>query len=93
MNRNNFLELVANYIASDPEAAGYLGQAAAEGLRRTLDESMQRSADMETALAITMAGGKFRGGKAIVIDKLQKWEGKTSINWSTFLAENREPKP
>ena len=81
--RERFLQAVAEYIASDPEAAPLVVQAASRGLHEALYETSRRAADMETALAVALAK-RHKGADALIHDKLKKWEGKTALNWSAL---------
>lgn len=53
--RYRFLLAVKAYVASDPEAAPLVAQAASDGVSEALREALQRGADMETALAVAVA--------------------------------------
>ena len=81
--RYRFLLAVKAYVASDPEAAPLVAQAASDGVSEALREALQRAADMETALAVAMAK-RYKGGDALIHDKLKKWQGKTALNWSSL---------
>ncbi len=81
--RDMFLRTVAAYVASDPESAPMVVQAASAGVSEAMREALQRAADMEIALAVAMAK-RYKGADALIHDKLKKWEGKTALNWSAL---------
>ena len=87
MDRNQFLRVVRDYTASDPEAAPYIAEAASAGIGDALREAAHRAADMETALAVALAR-RYKGADALIHDKLRKWEGKTALAWSHVLQPN-----
>lgn len=80
MNRDQFLDFVRDYVKHDPEVAAYIADNVQIGLRNALSEAKERAADMEAALAISMAK-RMSGVKEAVCAKLEKWEGKTSNRW------------
>ena len=84
MTRDQFLSIVAEYIKRDPEAAVYVADAAREGVSAALSEANARAADMETALAVALSR-RYKGADALIHDKLMKWDGRTSLNWSHVL--------
>lgn len=92
MDREQFLKLVRDYTARDPEAAPYIAWAASAGVGDALREAMNRAADMETALAVALAR-RHKGADALIHDKLRKWEGKTALAWSHVLQPNTGDKP
>ena len=84
MNRQQFLALVADYVQQDPGAAPHVAEAASFGVSEALREANARAADMETALAVSLAR-KYKGAETLIHDKLTKWSGKTALNWSHVL--------
>lgn len=88
MKRDQFLSFVADYIRQDPEAAAYIAEAARQGVSAALSEANDRAADMETALAVALAR-RYKGADALIHDKLKKWDGRTSLNWSHVLPNER----
>lgn len=84
MKRDQFLSFVADYIRQDPEAAAYVAEAARQGVSAALSEANARAADMETALAVALSR-RYKGADALIHDKLMKWDGRTSLNWSHVL--------
>lgn len=83
MKLEQFLMMVRAYIESDPEAAAHVADYVQAGLRVALDETRERAADMEVALAV-LAAKRYKGANALVCDKLAKWNGKTAMRWDWF---------
>lgn len=50
-----FLQSVSNYIAKNPEAAAYVSDFVAKGLIQSQREILERAADMEVALSVSIA--------------------------------------
>jgi len=82
--RENFLEFVRNYIKEDPEAAAYVSDSVAAGLNASRKEAFERAADMEVALCV-MTTPRYKGREALVLSKLLKWNGKTSLRWDDTI--------
>jgi hypothetical protein len=80
MRREEFLYSVQKYIESDPEAAAHVANFVQAGLKKSLDESRERAADMEAALSV-LAHKRYKGKDEIIKQKLSKWRGKTSLCW------------
>ena len=78
MNRKQFLQLVAVYIESDPEAAAHVADYVQAGLNKALNQAYLRAADMEAALAMTLGG---KQPNSATREKIKKWMGKASLNW------------
>lgn len=83
IERADFLEGVRRYIEKDPEAAAHIADYTQAGLRAALDQVNERAADMEVALSV-LATKRYKGADALVKQKLEKWEGKTSLAWDWF---------
>jgi len=83
IERATFLEGVRRYIEKDPEAAAHIADYAQAGLRSALDQANERAGDMEVALSV-LATKRYKGADALVKQKLEKWEGKTSLEWDWF---------
>lgn len=80
INREQFLYYVRQYIETDPETAAHVADYVQAGLRAALAKAYERAADMEVALCV-IAAKRYRGADDLVKQKLEKWEGKTSLNW------------
>ena len=88
MNHNNFLEYVRSYVSVNPDVAPFVTNYVADGLNSALNQTMERAADMEAALCISLAH-KYDSKEEIIISKIEKWEDKSSLNWSTLLTKLR----
>ena len=86
MQRDQFLVMVESYIKSDPEAAAYVSDYVARGLNASRKEALERAADMECALAVMIAQ-RYKGREALVLEKLRKWNGNSSIRWDDTINE------
>jgi hypothetical protein len=84
VQREQFLTLVRDYIKSDPEAAAYVSDNVAAGLNESRKEAMERAADMEVALSVMIAQ-RYKGREALVLGKLRKWNGKSSLRWDETI--------
>ena len=89
MNRDQFLTLVRTYIESDPEAAPHVANHVQAGLSAVLAETRQRAADMESALALTLARRGPVGPSTR--QYLERWKGKTTLRWDWLLAKDEGP--
>ena len=88
MDRSEFLQLVKVYIEKDPEAAAHVADCVQEGIRSALSGALERAADMEVALAV-LAANRYKGKDEIVLSKLKKWEGQTSLGWDWLTKKER----
>ena len=79
-----FYSYVQSYIEKYPECGAYVSNYVAKGIELARQSDMQRACDMETALSIALAK-RFKQTDAIILDKLQKWEGKTAINFTSTI--------
>lgn len=82
--RDEFLYTVREYVKRDPEVAGYIGMAVAEGLRHTLEETRERAADMEIVASVLLER-KFKGRDNLIKSKLEKWRNKCAVRWDWYL--------
>ena len=89
MSREKFLDWVRAYVEADPEAAPHVAGYVQRGLNAALTQAYERAADMEVALA-ALAAKRYKGADALVLDKLRKWEGKTSLRWDWLVTPNVE---
>lgn len=84
--REDFMVLIRNYIKQDPEAAAYVSDNVQQGLREALQESRERATDMEI-VAATLAERRYKGSDGLVLSKLKKWEGKSSLEWKHLISK------
>lgn len=87
--RKEFLDFVRKYVASDPEVAPFVTDHIRQGINDALQRANARAADMETALAIALSR-RWKGSEQLIKDKLKEWDGKTALNWSSFLETNEK---
>ena len=85
MTRDQFLLFVQTYIKGDPEAAAYIPDAVAAGLNESRKQALERAADMEVALSVMIAT-RYKGREELVLSKLRKWHGKSSLRWDDTIA-------
>ena len=77
--------MVETYIAEDPEASAELHAAVQSGIRSALEESKERAADMENALAVVISGKVMKDWKEYTKEQLRKWDKRTVLRWDWFL--------
>lgn len=80
------VRLVEAWVEADPESVADIVQATQRGLKSALDESRQKSADLESAL-LASVDKRWKGKDQFVRQQLDKWEGKTSFDWGWFKEE------
>ena len=81
-----FLEHVALYVKKNPEAAAYISDYVARGLTASRQEAMERAADMEVALVAAISK-RLKNSDQLILSKLEKWNGKSAINWSSTIEQ------
>jgi len=84
-----FLENIKSYVKNDPEIVPYITDFVAKGLKEALDEVNQRAADMEIVASIMMYKKKWKGQDELVMDKINKWKSKASLNWDGLIKESK----
>lgn len=82
-----FFAWIEKYIAENPEAAAHVADHVQAGLTLALEESRSRAADMEIALAVTLAGRHGASIRPIALDKLRKWRNKSALEWGWAIDE------
>lgn len=75
------LKTIVSEVKNDPEFAALIPAAIQKGLRDAFVEANERACDMEVALAVAVAP-RYKGKDEIVKGKLNKWKGKTSLDWN-----------
>lgn len=88
MNHDNFLEYVKNYVSNNPDVAPFVTNYVAYGLNSALNQIMERAADMEAALCISLAQ-RYGSKEEIIISRIEKWKDKSSLNWDSLLTKLR----
>jgi hypothetical protein len=84
-DHEQFLDAVTAYVGRHPEVSAYVADAVAAGLRPALNETRQRAADMEVALAMALAKRGRKDADKVILSKLSQWEGKTSLQWDDTI--------
>lgn len=85
MNKHSeFLRYVSTYVKQNPEVAAYIGDTVADGINESRKEIMHRAADMESALAVSIAK-RYKNADALILDKLKRWENKSVLNWKSTI--------
>lgn len=86
-----FLRSVKEYLAEYPEVAPYATDFIAQGISAALSSARDRAADMEIALLGSITS-RMKNGDTLVLDKLRKWNGKTSLRWDDAIARLEKSK-
>lgn len=81
-----FLFFVRQYVAEHPEVAAHVADQARIGLQEALSKAYERAADMEVALVAATAK-RLNNANNVIVEKLEKWKGKTACRWDDFVAE------
>lgn len=89
MKHTPFYAAIEQYIRDNPEAAAHVADFVQAGLTQALDEARSRAADMEVALALSLNSQRSKLNE-ILLSKLRKWQGKTSLEWGWLLKEKSE---
>lgn len=84
-----FLKGVQEYIGANPEVAPYVTEFIAAGISAALAVSNERAMDMECAL-VGLLNMRGKEGKKLTLDKLKKWDGKSSIPWTKTIQKLQE---
>ena len=84
-----FYTYVQSYIENNPECGAYVSDFVAKGIEKSRVEAMQRAADMEVALTVALAK-KFKKPDELILSKLEKWQGKSALNWASTIDELRK---
>ena len=82
-----FLADFEHYIAYDPDVVPFLFEYMQRGLTKALDESRTRATDMEVALAFSLSRDLKQKNNALIKQKLEKWQGKSALDWRWFFEE------
>lgn len=89
--RDEFLAWTEAYLISDPEAIPMLFKVAQNALRISLDNALEISSNMECILLATIAKKYPKIDAAeLIIDKLKKIQGKSSIKWDSIIKQLEE---
>lgn len=89
----SFLLAVEEYITNNPECGAYVSQFVANGIEKARVEIAQRCTDFESALLMVMTRGQGRHALTkdeYILEKLKKWQGKSSLVWDVAISELEE---
>lgn len=89
-----FLNSIKDYCANNPEISPYITDFIAQGINEALLKANERATDMEIAL-LSVIVKRFKNSDFLVLDKLKKWNGKTSLRWDDTIdkLETTQRKP
>lgn len=76
------MDAISKTVYERPYWAGELVKAAIKGLEMRTYDARERAADMEAALVLVLSGGMLKSTKATVLEKIEKWEHRSALNWS-----------
>lgn len=91
-DQEQFLSTVRDYIVKNPEVAAYIFDFVAEGLIESRREILERAADMEVALSVAISS-RYKGRADLILSKLKKWRGRSSLVWDETIAMLELKKP
>lgn len=86
-----FLREVSAFASKYPAVAPRIVDAASLGVAKALEEAYERAADMESACVALSVKRNSDWARDLLRQKIEKWKGKTSINWDWFLKEVKKP--
>jgi hypothetical protein len=76
-----FLEAVARR-SQDPNMMRSIINSAIGGCEYNARKANERAADMEVVAAMSMNARVFKGNENFLVQKLEKWQGQTSLRWN-----------
>lgn len=86
-----FLSEVASR-SQDPVMMRSIINSAIGGCEHNARKANERAADMEVVAAIALNGRVFKHQHTFIAQKLEKWEGKTSLRWDDQIKELKKEK-
>ncbi len=81
-----FLSEVASR-SQDPTMMRSIINSALGGLEHNARKANERAADMEVVASMSINGRVFKNNKNFLLQKLEKWQGKTSLRWDDHIKE------
>lgn len=76
--------------SQDPDAMRQIIHVAIKGLEDSANILQQKAADMEVVAAMALNGRVFKGNQDFLAQKLEKWEGQTSLRWDDQIKKLKE---
>lgn len=83
-DHSKFLLSIQAYVKEYPEVAGNISDFVVKGISEARREDMERAADMEAALTVSMCK-RFKQQDSIILAKLKKWKDKSAFEWSSTI--------
>lgn len=84
-----FLREVASR-SQDPTMMRSIINSALGGLEHNARKANERAADMEVVAAMSLNARVFKGQQTFLAEKLEKWNGQTSLRWDDQIAKLKE---
>jgi len=78
--------------SQDPDEMRRIVDAAIKGLEDSARILQQKSADMEVVAAMALNGRVFKNNENFLAQKLEKWQGQTSLRWDDQIEKLKEKK-
>jgi hypothetical protein len=86
-----FLSEVARR-SQDPNMMRSIISSALGGCEHIARKANERAADMEVVAAMSLNARVFKGNQKFLAEKLEKWNGKTSLRWDDQIEELKKEK-
>lgn len=81
-----FLSEVATR-SQDPTMMRAIINSAIGGVEHNARKANERAADMEVVASMSLNGRVFKNNKSFMLQKLEKWQGQTSLRWDDHIKE------
>ena len=90
---DEFLSYIECYVTARPEVAAHISGYVARGIEASRLEQVAKSADMEIIVSFLLRSGKLtKSDRNFVVDKLEKWNHLSSLDWSSLINEFKDKK-
>lgn len=76
--------------SQDPDVMRQIIHTAIKGLEDSANILQRKAADMEVVAAMSLNARVFKNNKNFLAQKLEKWEGQTSLRWDDQIAKLKE---
>ena len=81
-----FLEYVQKYVQSNPTVGAYVSDFVARGIDAGRKQALERAADMEAALAMSLMNRFPQTNMDFVLKTLRKWDKRSSLEMEHLIA-------
>lgn len=81
-----FLEYVQKYVQSNPAVGAYVSDFVARGIDAGRKQALERAADMEAALAMSLMNRFPQTNMDFVLKTLRKWDKRSSLEMEHLIA-------